>query len=426
MSRFEAKIEPERSPSLYDDDGDELEEMAEDEEIDPSVFAIRRAIEPASTERISMEDLHEKCHQCTINLEPDYQREPVWPIIKRIGLIDSIFRNIWIPPLVFSVHRPPGYTEDVWNCVDGKQRLTSIRDFMDGLNPYKDPDTKVSWYYTGSRTKNKQIIPETYKDMFNERTVPCVLYRGLSDADEREIFQRIQHAVPLQAGEKARAINSPRANWIRRLEAQHVTVTGGLVEHITFETSRGRSFLNIAFMAWLCEGYPGQTPTPTFSPLTKWLDALDEPSKHSKVAVDDALRTLGEIAQDPGCKKSLKQLQDKKRIAPVEFIFIGILLVQLKAESLPIKTNAICNMVSGNRDINKDVRMNTQNSKVLWRYIDHLSKHPTEPLPTDNPAPAPKKKVVAKKRKADDMAEKGQASGSSGPPMTAPPAKRVR
>ena len=54
----------------------------------------------------------------------------VWPEAKQIGLIDSIFRNFYIPPVIFAVQTEDG--ESVRVCVDGKQRLTSIQKFFDG------------------------------------------------------------------------------------------------------------------------------------------------------------------------------------------------------------------------------------------------------------------------------------------------------
>jgi uncharacterized protein with ParB-like and HNH nuclease domain len=57
-------------------------------------------------------------------------QDVVWPTNKQIGLIDSIFRNFYIPPIVFAVQKDEG--EDVRICVDGKQRLTSIQKFIDG------------------------------------------------------------------------------------------------------------------------------------------------------------------------------------------------------------------------------------------------------------------------------------------------------
>ena len=49
----------------------------------------------------------------------------VWPESKQIGLIDSIFRNFYIPPIVFAVQQDED-GEEVRVCVDGKQVCTSI------------------------------------------------------------------------------------------------------------------------------------------------------------------------------------------------------------------------------------------------------------------------------------------------------------
>lgn len=79
-------------------------------------------------------------HEGVIDLNPPYQRgkslrpvafrvkfsnslrspDVVWPEAKQIGLIDSIFRNFYIPPIVFAV-QPDEEGEEVRICVDGKQ-----------------------------------------------------------------------------------------------------------------------------------------------------------------------------------------------------------------------------------------------------------------------------------------------------------------
>lgn len=82
-------------------------------------------------------------HEGVIDLNPSYQRgnrpvasilkcsnslkflDVVWPESKQIGLIDSIFRNFYIPPIVFAVHHDEE-GEEVRICVDGKQVCNSI------------------------------------------------------------------------------------------------------------------------------------------------------------------------------------------------------------------------------------------------------------------------------------------------------------
>lgn len=69
--------------------------------------------------------------------------EVVWPEIKQIHLIDSIFRNFYIPPIIFAVQVDDG--EEVRVCVDGKQRLTSIQKFFDGqVSSFVQCDSKFT------------------------------------------------------------------------------------------------------------------------------------------------------------------------------------------------------------------------------------------------------------------------------------------
>jgi hypothetical protein len=46
-------------------------------------------------------------------------------------IIDSLYHNFYIPPVIFAVMRDED-GEEVRICVDGKQRLTSIVKFLDG------------------------------------------------------------------------------------------------------------------------------------------------------------------------------------------------------------------------------------------------------------------------------------------------------
>jgi len=64
-------------------------------------------------------------------LLPVHLTDIVWSETKQIHLIDSIFRNFYIPPVIFAVQKDEE-GEEVRVCVDGKQRLTSIQKFFDG------------------------------------------------------------------------------------------------------------------------------------------------------------------------------------------------------------------------------------------------------------------------------------------------------
>ena len=64
---------------------------------------------------------------------PEYQREKsLWPVEKKVTLIDSILRDIDILKLYFN--RRKGSTIEV---IDGQQRLWSIWEFLNEDFPYK-------------------------------------------------------------------------------------------------------------------------------------------------------------------------------------------------------------------------------------------------------------------------------------------------
>lgn len=82
-------------------------------------------------------------HSTDVKLHP-YRIDVVWPEQKQIGIIDSLFRNYYIPPIIFgempvflSLSQPAqifskavSTAEDGSEsrvCIDGKQRLTSIQ-----------------------------------------------------------------------------------------------------------------------------------------------------------------------------------------------------------------------------------------------------------------------------------------------------------
>ncbi|KAI9568313.1 hypothetical protein HD554DRAFT_2172402 [Boletus coccyginus] len=51
----------------------------------------------------STQALYDQIHAGDIDLEPEYQRDVVWPESKQIGLIDSILRNFYVPPIIFGM-----------------------------------------------------------------------------------------------------------------------------------------------------------------------------------------------------------------------------------------------------------------------------------------------------------------------------------
>jgi hypothetical protein len=75
----------------------------------------------------------------SVDLEPHYQRRERWKPEKQSALIESFILNVPVPPVYLS-------EEDFgrYSVIDGKQRLTAIRDFLSdslklrGLTRFRD------------------------------------------------------------------------------------------------------------------------------------------------------------------------------------------------------------------------------------------------------------------------------------------------
>jgi hypothetical protein len=70
------------------------------------------------------------------NLDPEYQRGDVWTLEDKQKLIDSMFNNIDIGKFTFIVLSvfESGFQ---WEILDGKQRLRSVIDFIEGKFQYR-------------------------------------------------------------------------------------------------------------------------------------------------------------------------------------------------------------------------------------------------------------------------------------------------
>jgi hypothetical protein len=71
-----------------------------------------------------------------VDMDVEYQREHVWTMADKIDLIDSIFNNIDIGKFVF-VQRDFSVDGALYEILDGKQRLTAIKEFYEDRYKYK-------------------------------------------------------------------------------------------------------------------------------------------------------------------------------------------------------------------------------------------------------------------------------------------------
>ncbi|KAH7873913.1 uncharacterized protein C8R40DRAFT_335975 [Lentinula edodes] len=326
----------------------------------------------------TVQDLYEKIHNNDIDLSPKYQRNVVWNKQKQINMIDSILSNYYMPPILFSASIDDRDGAEHRTCIDGKQRLTSIHLFMDGLIPHKDSVTGQKYWYKEIEPTNdeptktkKQLLPETLRKMFANKHVVCTEYIGLTSLEERDIFSRVQQGKPLKNSEKLGATSTNRTIFIRSLLERYVTAE--TLCAIPWKTSRGVD--NLCFShAVYCMAKWSIDPEEvkdhrSLKVLGEWLAGSQEIADDVKSQVHEAYDIFVRLATSP---KYSAPFHKQKKVSPVEMIFIPLLIFVhgvLPSKELRYNLRELCAHIASMRRSRRRRRQTIENGTSKRRRL---------------------------------------------------------
>ena len=149
------------------------------------------------------------------DLTPRYQRNVVWETKQYLKFIESIFIGIVPSPIIIAINPE----ENKKTCVDGKQRLTSIKEFFTNKIPYfRVFDNKIIlyWYniiqdnksinkilediYQIKNFENKLITKEMKNWTENQVQLSIIQYFKIDYKQQIDIFNRIQYGKIISRG----------------------------------------------------------------------------------------------------------------------------------------------------------------------------------------------------------------------------------
>ncbi len=158
----------------------------------------------------SISEIYQKIKEKKLILNPDYQRNLVWDREKRTSFIESLYMGIIIPPLyVVEVPSENILEETKYEVVDGKQRLTSILDFVKG--DLKLDERYLEYYADIFACKTflqiKDIAKEETSEMLSSVLDIYVITAKSPEFTKYDIFARLNKgAEKLKVNEIRRAI----------------------------------------------------------------------------------------------------------------------------------------------------------------------------------------------------------------------------
>lgn len=159
-----------------------------------------------------------------IELDPAYQRiSGIWSHEKRQLLLDSLLNGFDVPKLYFHEFVPPiqkGGKRFRYAIIDGKQRLLTIWEFIDGKISLAEDFT----YLRDDRVKagglDYQTLAQRYptiKGRFDATPLDIVTIRTKDVELIEDMFSRLNEAVPLNAPERRNAFGGPIPSAIKKV-----------------------------------------------------------------------------------------------------------------------------------------------------------------------------------------------------------------
>jgi len=148
-----------------------------------------------------------------LDLQPDFQRNEVWPLPKQQRLIDTILRGWHIPP-IHVIESPDTGLHEV---LDGQQRLVAIRDFVNGkfsVNGKVKPEAIGIRALDGLHFAE---LPLEWKRKVHRFTLRILIVSDYTPDEPGELFYRLNQPTYLTTAEQRNAYFGPAREQIREL-----------------------------------------------------------------------------------------------------------------------------------------------------------------------------------------------------------------
>ncbi len=95
------------------------------------------------------------------------------------------------------------------------------------ITPLENSADFVLRYFQKPRGRNREVnvLPESARDEFKSIEILCTEYKGLSERQEIELFQRVQLGKPLSRAEALRATEGGWQEFAKLYETKFANVT---------------------------------------------------------------------------------------------------------------------------------------------------------------------------------------------------------
>ena len=334
-----------------------------------TIFTPKTKLPQSTTRPRTIQSLMDLIDNGVIDINPEYQRGVVWTKDRQSGLIDSIMEDYYVPPLIFN---KKSSSTQMLICVDGKQRLSSIKAFIEGSIPCRDAENRF-WYFCSpkpnqdGKSNKRNILPSHIQKQFTQKILVCTEIVDLSPTQEEDLFSRVQLGLPLNSAERMRAKSGPWNDLARLFEQDFQEVVG------LSGTERARGFLTllICFAQILeVQNHANKETSPKFKSNWRSLEKFAQDSstltqvRRSHLA--KVFTTFKELAsqdlqtfKDNGYKRA-------KNFAAIEMVAVAVLISRYGEAMAP---EELLKLIRAMRHTARQQALDLFTNKVTWEIF---------------------------------------------------------
>lgn len=160
-------------------------------------------------------------------LQPEYQRQAVWPERAKVSLMETILLGYPIPEIYLAYETSPE-GEQTASVVDGQQRLTSLLDFLKNkfpLDGLEDEDLKEK--FEGKLFKE---LPDEVRQEFFQYRFPIRRLSNLADEFVRAVFARVNRVNMVLTEQELRnaLLPGPFNDFLKDCAAHQLSTESGV------------------------------------------------------------------------------------------------------------------------------------------------------------------------------------------------------
>lgn len=160
-------------------------------------------------------------------LQPEYQRQAVWPERAKVSLMETILLGYPIPEIYLSYETSPE-GEQTASVVDGQQRLTALLEFLNNKFPLDGlEDEKLSNEFEGKYFKE---LPDDVRQEFFQYRFPIRRLSNLADKFVRAVFARVNRVNMVLTEQELRnaLLPGPFNDFLKDCAAHPISALSGV------------------------------------------------------------------------------------------------------------------------------------------------------------------------------------------------------